>query len=161
MRFKYFLSTAALLLIFLPPIDQAQVTRADYDRAAGLRRKYDGLAVNIVDRPTWIGKTSRFWYRKSVKGGNEFVLVDAETMTKKPAFDHEKLAASLSTAMNKKYTAVTLPFMSLTFVDNEQAIEFVADAARWRCGLSDYTCQNRGPATAGGPFARQDSNPEE
>jgi len=160
---RYFLNQTILLcsLLFLPAIGAAQVTQADYERAAGLRAKYQNLAINIVDRPTWIGKTSRFWYRKSVKGGNEFVLVDAETMTKKPAFDHEKLAASLSTAMNKKYTAVTLPFMSLTFVDNEQAIEFVADAARWRCGLSDYTCQNRGPATAGGPFARQDSNPEE
>src|SRR5215472_2240865 len=96
MRFKYRLSHAAFLLIFLPSIAQAQVTQGDYERAAGLRRKYDGLAVNIVDRPTWIGKTSRFWYRKSVKGGSEFVLVDAEALTKKPAFDHEKLAASLS-----------------------------------------------------------------
>ena len=66
-------------VLFLPTMVHAQVTRADYERAAGLRRRYDGLAVNIVDRPTWIGKTNHFWYRKSVKGGNEFVLVDAET----------------------------------------------------------------------------------
>ena len=104
-------------LLLLPAIAGAQVTRADYERAAGLRRKYDNLAVNIVDRPTWIAKTNRFWYRKSVKGGNEFVLVDAEALTKKPAFDHEKLASSLSTATGKKYTPVTLPFVTLTFVD--------------------------------------------
>ena len=159
---RRFFWTIALLwsLLFLPTIAHAQVTQADYERAAGLRKKYDGLAVNIVDRPTWIGKTNHFWYRKSVKGGNEFVLVDAETLTKKPAFDHEKLAVSLSTATGKKYTSITLPFLTLTFVDNEQAIEFVADASRWRCDLSDYRCQNRGPAQAG-PFARQDNNPEE
>ena len=112
-------SKLALLcsLLLLPVIADAQVTRADYERAAGLRRKYDGLAVNIVDWPTWIGKTNHFWYRKSVKGGNEFVLVDAETLTKKAAFDHERLAASLSSATGKKYTAITLPFMALTFVD--------------------------------------------
>ena len=144
-------------LLFLPVIAHAQVTRADYERAAGLRRKYDRLAVNIVDRPTWIGKTNHFWYRKSVKGGNEFVLVDAETLTRKAAFDHEKLAASLSSATGKKYTAITLPFMTLTFVDNEQGIEFVAEASRWRCGLADYNCQNRGPAQ--GPFGQP--NPEE
>src|SRR5215831_12948269 len=158
MKFKYRLSTAALFLTLLPLIVQAQVTQGDYERAAGLRRKYDGLAVNIVDRYNWIGKTDHLWYRKSVKGGNEFVLVDAETLTKKPAFDHEKLAASLSTAMGKKYTALTLPITTLTFLDNEQTIEFVADASRWRCSLSDYTCQNRGPA--GPPFGQQ-NNPDE
>jgi len=144
-------------LLLVPAIADAQVTRADYERAAGLRRKYDGLMVNIVDRPTWIGKTNRFWYRKSVKGGNEFILVDAETLTKKPAFDHERLSTSLSTATGKKYTAITLPFMTFTLVDNEQAIEFVAETSRWRCGLSDYNCQNRGPAQGG--FGQ--NNPDE
>ena len=63
-----------------------------------LRNKFQALAVNIPDRVNWIESTSRFWYRKSVKGGNEFVLVDAETLAKKPAFDHERLAAALSAA---------------------------------------------------------------
>jgi len=59
---KRFFWTIALLcsVLFLPTNAHAQVTRADYERAAGLRKKYDGLAVNIVDRPTWIGKTNRF-----------------------------------------------------------------------------------------------------
>src|SRR5215475_11977431 len=147
-------------LLLTPLAVCAQVTQADYERASRMRTRFQGLAINIVDRPTWIGKTSHFWYRKSVKGGNEFVLVDADTMTKKPAFDHEKLAGSLSAAANKKYTAITLPFMTLTFVDNEQAIEFIADASRWRCSLSDYGCQKLGPAPTGPPF-RQGDNPEE
>jgi dipeptidyl aminopeptidase/acylaminoacyl peptidase len=158
---RIFRATAFLCsLIFLPTITYAQVTRADYERAAALRRQYDGLALNVVDRSNWIGKTDRFWYRKSVKGGYEFVVVDAEALTKKPAFDHEKLAVSLSAATGKKYTAITLPILGLTFVDNEQAIEFVADASRWRCGLTDYNCQNRGPAPTGPPFAPP-PNPEE
>jgi dipeptidyl aminopeptidase/acylaminoacyl peptidase len=150
-----------LLLSILPTVSHAQVTQADYERAAGLRNKFQGLAVDIAERPTWIGKTSRFWYRKSVKGGNEFVVVDAATLTKKPAFDHEKLAASLTTAAGKKYTAVTLPFMSITFVDNEQSIEFIAEASRWKCGFSDYACQKLGPAPTGPPFRRQEDNPDE
>src|SRR5215510_6691063 len=55
----------------------AQGTLADYERAAGLRNKLQGLVVNAPDRANWIEKTNRFWYRKSVKGGYEFVLVDA------------------------------------------------------------------------------------
>src|SRR2546425_1762153 len=161
MKYKHLLWKTALLLSLLPTIAFAQVTQADYERAAGLRNKFQGLALNIIDRRTWIGKTSRFWYRKSVKGGNEFVVVDAETPTKKPAFDHEKLAASPSTAGGKKYTPVTLPFMAITFVDNEQSIEFIAEASRWRCGLSDYACSKLGPAPAGPPFRQQNDNPEE
>ncbi len=53
---------------------QAQGTVADYQRAMGLRDKYQGLAANMPEPATWIEKTPRFWYRKSVKGGNEFVL---------------------------------------------------------------------------------------
>src|SRR5215831_17035286 len=138
-----------LLLTFLPLIVQAQVTQGDYERAAALRRKYDGLALNIVDRPTWIGKTNQFWYRKSVKGGNEFVLVDAQALTKKPAFDHERLASSLSTAAGDKYTAVTLPFTTFEFADNEGAITFTAGGSRWRCSPSDYVCKKEGPAGNG------------
>ena len=102
-----------LCLLLLPALIYAQGTQADYERANKLRDKYQGLAVNIVERTNWIGTANRFWYRKSVKGGNEFVLVDAETLVKKPAFDHEKLAASLSSASGEKFTALTLPFVTI------------------------------------------------
>ncbi|HJZ83054.1 MAG TPA: hypothetical protein VKD91_21985, partial [Pyrinomonadaceae bacterium] len=75
MRHTHLFWKMTLLLVLFPIVASAQVTQADYARAAGLRNKFQGLAVDIVDRPTWVGKTSRFWYRKSVKGGNEFVLV--------------------------------------------------------------------------------------
>jgi dipeptidyl aminopeptidase/acylaminoacyl peptidase len=140
-----------LCLVLLPAIIYAQGTRADYERANKLRDKFQALAVNVPERANAIGKTSRFWYRKSVKGGNEFVLVEAEALTKKPAFDHAKLAASLSAAAGEKYTPLTLPFMSITFVDNEQAIEFAAAGSAWKCSLSDYACKKTGPAPQG-PF---------
>src|SRR5215470_6198324 len=133
-------------LSLLAPIVYAQGTLADYERASSLRDKFQGLAVNIPERANWIEKTSRFWYRKSVKGGSEFVLVDAETLAKRPAFDHEKLAASLSSAAGGKYTAVTLPFNAITFIDNERAIEFAAAGSMWKCDLSDYVCKKGGPA---------------
>ncbi len=159
--------TVALLcsLLLLPILSYAQGTVADYERAAKLRERLQGLTVNVPERATWIENTSRFWYRKSVKGGNEFVLVDAETLIKQPAFDHEKLAASLSAAANEKYTAVTLPFPTFTFVDNERAIQFVAGGSTWRCGLSDYVCRKTGPAPQGPPGFRRpeadDDSPRE
>lgn len=162
---------SALLLHSLlvhPRATFAQGAVADYQRAENLRNKLEGLAVNIPERATWIGATNRFWYRKSVKGGNEFVLVDAGTLTKTPAFDHERLAASLSSAAGEKYTGLKLPFTTITFVDNEKALEFAVggppnfgsgpggpNRQRWKCELSDYTCKQLGSAEQRGPFRGQ------
>ena len=132
------------LCLLLTTLSFAQGSLADYERANGLREKYSGLAVNVPERATWIGSTTRFWYRKTVKGGNEFVLVDAETRAKKPAFDHEKLAAALAAVLPagaEKPTALKLPFNEITFVDSERSIEVNASQSRWRCDLTAYTCK--------------------
>ena len=145
---------------------QGQDVKAAYDRAESLTRRVGGLALNVPENPTWIEKSTRFWYRKSVKGGNDFVLVDAATKSKAPAFDHAKLATALSTATGQKYTALELPFTTFTFEDNERAIEFTLGPAgggragggggggggrqgggapgvtqpRYRCSIVEYTC---------------------
>src|SRR5262245_30206258 len=131
-------------LLILPALTNAQGTLADYERAVGLRNKLQGLVVNSPERANWIEKTNRFWYRKSVKGGYEFVMVDAETLAKKPAFDHEKLAAALSKALppgDEAITALRLPFNEITFVDGDRAIEINAGQTRLRCDLTAYACR--------------------
>ncbi len=143
---EYFQKTMMFLLIFLPAIAFAQGTPADYERADSLRSKYQGLAIDVPERANWIDSTSRFWYRKSVKGGNEFEIVDAAVPVKKPAFDHQRLADSLSSATGGKYTGTMLPFTFINFVDKEKTIEFVVDTTRWRCGLADYSLRKLGSA---------------
>ncbi len=118
----------------------AQVTRADYERAAQLRDKYKGLALNLTDTPNWVEGSDTFWYRTTVEGGHAFVLVEAYTKLKKPAFDHDKLAATLSSANGEKYTGVTLPFARFRYADKQAAIEFVLDRHRWHCDLTSYAC---------------------
>jgi dipeptidyl aminopeptidase/acylaminoacyl peptidase len=141
---------AGVLSWLLPSSGLAQGTAADYQRANGLRTKYEGLAVNVPGPATWVEKSNRFWYRKTVKGGNEFVLVDAETSQKRPPFDHARLAQSLSSAANEKYTAATLPFATFTFTDSDQAVQFTAAGSAWRCALVDYTCRKTTDLRAGG-----------
>src|SRR4051812_44065127 len=125
MRQRKLVLVVVAVCLLLPVMCLAQVTAADYERATKLRERFQGLAINIPETANAIEKTSRFWYRKSVKGGNEFVLVDAATVSRNPAFDHERLAASLSTASGEKYTAVTLPFNTLTFNEKETTISFI------------------------------------
>src|SRR5947209_5871687 len=88
----------------------AQGTLSDYQRAEGLRAKAGGLVVNSPGGITWIGDSDHFWYPRVVKGGTEFVLVEAERQTKKPAFDQQRMAAAISAATGHKYTALELPF---------------------------------------------------
>src|SRR5262245_16312487 len=136
------------VLLIVPVICLAQVTATDYERATKLRDRFQGLAINNAEPANAIENTNRFWYRKSVKGGNQFVVVDAQSLEKKPAFDHERLAAAISTAAGgQTYTALTLPFTTFRFAGNESAVTFNAAGASWRCDLSGYTCTKTGGAT--------------
>src|SRR5262249_25130036 len=65
----------------------------------------------------------------------------ADTQQKRPAFDHARLAAALSSAAGHPYTATTLPFNSFTFVDDERALEATFGGDSWRCGLAEYDCR--------------------
>ena len=67
-----------LALAFLcASLAMSQGTLADYQRAQELQAKVRELPVNVPGPVTWIGESDHFWYSKSVKGGTEFVLVDA------------------------------------------------------------------------------------
>ena len=134
----------AVLLCALPGALKAQGTLEDYLRADSFAVRTRDLVIDVAEEPNWIGESSRFWYRKSVEGGDRFVLVDPAVPEKGPAFDHDRLAASLTAARGDTVSAVTLPFESFEYVDDEQAIEFLLADSTWRCGLDNYACENRG-----------------
>ena len=168
MRTRLFSLCAAAMLLWLTsgawPGAQAADVKADYDRAYGLRERLQDKYRAAADTVTWVQGTTKVWYRKPLKGGGqEFVVAEAAAATKAPAFDHAKLAASLSVAASGTFTATTLPFSTFTYVDNMQAIEFAiapgggggrgargggaplaaapgATPPRWRCTLTDYAC---------------------
>jgi dipeptidyl aminopeptidase/acylaminoacyl peptidase len=146
--------------------------RDDYARAFSFRARIDGTVLNVPGSPSWL-QDGRFWYRHTVQGGAEFVIVDPATTTKRPLFDHARLAAALSAAEHASYTAATLPFTTLTLTDSPQAIEF--GSPRWRCTLTDYACvrvadavdpnarrggQGRGGAVAGNADEQVRTSPD-
>jgi len=143
----------------------AQGTLADYQRGHDLQAKARDLVVNMPGPAHWIADSHRFWYAHSVKGGAEYMLVDADAGAKKIAFDHEKLSEAVSKATGHKYTAQTLPFQSglprgrggprrpaenaqtapLTFLDEAKTIQFGVDGSLYKCALQAYTCVKAGP----------------
>jgi dipeptidyl aminopeptidase/acylaminoacyl peptidase len=93
-----------------------------------------------VDRgnvnPNWV-PGDKFWYRVLTPSGSEFVLVDAVKGTRAVAFDHEKLAASLSTATSKKYTGSMLPFQVINYSADGRSITFRTDGKQWKYDLQN------------------------
>jgi dipeptidyl aminopeptidase/acylaminoacyl peptidase len=158
-------SLVVVLACLIPCLPlRGQGTLDDYQRAHDLRAKAADLVVNVPGPAHWIGDEHRFWYTKTVKGGNDYVLVDADARTKKPAFDQTKLAASISQVTGHSYTSVTLPFepvptrrggrpetgirrktSPLTFLNQEHSIQFGLDGSLFKCSLEDYTCAKVGP----------------
>ena len=72
-------------------------------------RKADDLAKNTADkvfygnvRPVWIGKTNSFLYENLTPDGTEYMIVDAEKLSKKKAFNQEKFASAFEAATGKK-----------------------------------------------------------
>jgi dipeptidyl aminopeptidase/acylaminoacyl peptidase len=138
-----------------PSIDSPQ-------QRAGRGGQGAGLVFKDRVTPRWFAENTRFWYRNDLTNrGKEFILVDAEKGTRGPAFDHARLAASLSKA-GVAAQGPSLPFDEIAFVDDGKAIIFQADGKTWRCDLGSYEVATanleppRPPAAAGeGPARRQ------
>ncbi len=139
----YKLTVSVFLYVFLlvlPFTAMAQGTLNDYQKAEQfLPRNVEKLVSSAWVAPNWIDKSSRFWYRNILAGGKEeFVLIDAEQNTSAPAFDHQKLAQSLTTAQGKQYQPDELPFDSFKYIDTAKSIQFDTDSTRWVCDLTEY-----------------------
>lgn len=148
MKYSYFQFTLTVFIAaFLLADSQAahaQGTIDDYERAQNLYEKFRGKVVHtITGEPQWNEEENIFWYRRTVEGGHEFIRVDAGQNERRPAFDHSRLAASLSARTDTSYTAETLPFNSFEYTDNEQAIEVTFNDSIYTCTLDQYECSSR------------------
>lgn len=156
------LAAPLMALAMLPAIAapvQAQGTRADYARAEQLLPwNATELVTNDAVRPRWMSG-DRFWFRNRAAKGWEFVVVEMATGTRRPAFDHSRLAAALSQAADTSYDAGKLPFTQFTWVDGEKAIRFaVSKGKSWMCDVTTYACT--GPDTTAVDKASEVRSPD-
>jgi dipeptidyl aminopeptidase/acylaminoacyl peptidase len=137
-----FLFTAIPFVLALAANAQqpAALTAKDYQRAESfLTYNTEPLVDHGSVRPNWL-PGDKFWFRDLNAKGSEFILIDPAKKSRSGAFDQEKLAASLSTAMGNKYDALMLPFQYFTFSADGKSISFSVGGKRWKCDLSDYKC---------------------
>ncbi|MGW6982377.1 DPP IV N-terminal domain-containing protein [Streptomyces sp. NPDC054932] len=128
-------------------------TTEDYQAAEQLLRRParpGELVTGDRIRPQWTDAGTRFLYTVSHGTGTRFVLADPAAGTREPAFDHTRLAAALAAASGQHVNAEALPFTAVQPSDN--AVEFAAFGAYWRCRLDDYTCEQAEFTPPGNPL---------
>jgi hypothetical protein len=137
-------------------VPEARTLRQAYARADGLFRSTRGRLFKASLTAHWFAGNTRFWYRNDTRGGTrDFVLVDAEKGTRRPAFDHRKLADALSKAAGKAFAPDRLPFDALEFVAEGKAVRFRIEDVTWECDLATYACTR----VAKPPAAKKRSEP--
>lgn len=104
-----------------------QLSADDYRRAERfLPSSKDKYLLNGDIQHHWIEGQDKFWYRRSpAPGATEFVVVDAASGKRSPAFDQARVAAGLNKALGKPVKAQALPFASFRFARQGKAIEFI------------------------------------
>ena len=109
----------------------AQDVREDYARADRLRDRTQGKVFRDRVTPHWYSNNDKLWYRVDLPGGaREFIGVDAVKGERKPAFDHAKVAASLSKAADAAFAADRLPFDFIQ-VEDDGKVRFEANGQGW------------------------------
>lgn len=89
----------------------------------------------------WIPGTHKMWYVNNSRNGKVFMLADVDKQKHQPAFDHSRVAESLSVVMKTKIDGTLLPFNWIEFTENESSITVQIDTATVRCSLKNYKCQ--------------------
>ena len=166
-------TTAILTLVLaLAAIDPAvaqnpgiMLTADDYAAAERLLATHTRpLVVHDDVQANWISD-DRMWYRNTIIGGAEFVLVDARTGTRRRAFDHNRLASAITAASGDTVDALSLPFNTFELGDDGRSITFSTRRGSYDCGIRRYTCtftERTNQRDSGGPqsgFRRRTDSP--
>ena len=114
-------------------------TQADYERAAKLRSILRNTVFKTRVTPNWSSDGTRFWYRNDLADkAREFIVVDATTGKREPAFDHAKVAENLSKLLNKDVNPTHLPVDRIAFSEKKDSVDLWIGGAWWCCNLKSY-----------------------
>lgn len=133
------------------PLAKVQLNPETYRRAGRLiGSNLDGLVLNGSVIPHWIEDQDRFWYDQELPGGHRFVLVNARTGGRQPAFDHEFVADAIATVTGDPVDATKLPFRRFEFGADASSIIATVGTTRYRSdGVAGVTALPSDPDTEG------------
>ncbi len=112
--------------------------------------------------PHWFDDNQRFWYRNDLRDGvREYVLVEAESGQRRPAFDHGRLAEALREAGQQDADAARLALDGLEFDTTAQVVRFRTGGKEWRLELASYQLSPGEPREPGEGGPRAELHPDD
>jgi len=126
---------------------ETRVQRANWalaERFSEDRVRQVVFSTNVQTR--FLGESDSLWYQWRDSKGSTFWLVVPQTRTKRPLFDHTKMAAQLSTLHKKPYDAFSLPFTNVAFTEDRKGFRFNVDSARYEWTLATEMLRHIGRA---------------
>lgn len=119
---------------------QTQLPVERYQQAEQKLAKHTSkLVTHTIDYAHW-NTNSQLLYRSHTEQGDQFFQVDVNTKKKQLAFDHNKLAKSLSKLTKTELNGQNLPFNRVEKTANNQ-LSFGVNNQQYYCDLQSYLCQ--------------------
>jgi len=148
----------SLLLVTSLSAQQPQrLTADDYARAERfLAANAAPLVSGLPGPPTWLDD-GRFWYRTSIEGGVEIVMVDPARGTRVAAFDRTRLAGVLAGLTGGKVDVGRLLFQDAEVSKDAREMTVTIDKRRWTCNVQTYACATAETAPEAGREAPPNS----
>ena len=136
-------------LLFCTSLLSAQGTVEDYRRAYSLGSKFSAKKVYYSNvNPNWIQGTHSFWYVKNTEQGPLYVIVDADTQTRKELFDHQKMIVHLNRISGQGIKANAVYLEQLSFDHSPNVLRFVFRGKRWQYTISSDLLEEKDYAQA-------------
>jgi dipeptidyl-peptidase-4 len=145
-RRLYGIGLLVLAIHLIAASAHAQGTRADYERSNNFDRMMSNKVFDARIDPHWTADGNAFWYRADGPNGERhFWWVDATAGTRKPAFDHERMAAALGQATGQKLRADHLPIDGIRLANDSVIVR--SNGKQWECDLQAYAIKEVTGAT--------------
>lgn len=128
---------ALFLTLFVGFTGFSQGTLKEYKKANAVDSLFKNKVFNSPKEFHWI-ENNNLWYANNTKKGTEYLLVDTKQQKQIEAFDHNRLAQSLSKILGKKITSSVLPIDNLEFSKDLSSLIFTTDTLKISCDLNTY-----------------------
>ena len=116
----------------------SQISPEVYRRADDLAKKTSDKVYYGNVGPIWIGKTNSFLYENFTPEGTEYLIVNADKLTKRKHSTRRNLLPHLKQLPVKRAEPGKLPIRNILFSDKLGSFAFTYDGYNWICNLRDY-----------------------
>ena len=126
-----------VLTLLISITTSAQGTLEDYKRSVAVDSLFKNKVYNTPKDFHWLSDHV-FWYQNNSKQGLQYIRVDARSNTRSLAFDHQKMAQSLSEFSENKVSSTKIEIRDLSEDTVNNTLEFKTDKLKLLCDLTTY-----------------------